>query len=292
MLVGAVVRLKNLATRPDLNGVHATVVAPADASEATELIAKERVKVTTALVDETLAVRHTSAEPMSAVQHAIFSTENFVIDEQPGRGYTWRARRRMRPGKQLFREEPLVVTEYAAHLTDPVVQSLQAQLEPFVHLNKGEYTFEAEALLDQSMERMATIEFEKAMSRDKRRWMALSDAFAVDDKTPASIMKTNSFKHDAVMCQCMYEHISRLNHTCEPNLTTHFDGFALIVSTLRDVAEGDELSICYARSAMREPTVRRRAILKASHNFVCMCDRCRTMEPGLKEGDRAIDRVF
>ena len=161
------------------------------------------------------------------------------------------------------------MTEYAAHLSDPIVQSLQVQLEPFAK----PYPPEAEALLDQSMDRMATLEFDKAVARDKRRWMALSDAFA-DEKTPASIMKTNSFKHDAVLGQCMYEHISRLNHSCEPNLTTHFDGFAHVVSTLRDVAEGDELWICYSRSAMREPTERRRAILKASHNFVCTCERC------------------
>ena len=103
MEVGATLRLKNLAARPDLNGVHATIVAPVDAAEAADLTAKERVKITTALVAETLAVRHTSVVLIAeSVQHAIFSTDFFEVIEQPGRGYTWRSRRRMRRAYRGF----------------------------------------------------------------------------------------------------------------------------------------------------------------------------------------------
>lgn len=267
-------RLVGLEARADLNGVHVSVI---DDAEAAELQAKGRVKVRTALVGEILSVKRGNVET-SGPTAAAFSTSDFAVvpHDERGGGYAWRALRRLPRHRLLLREEPLVVQRYEAHLHDPVVQGLQARLEPYLDVSKDEMPREALAVLDQSAARMAELEYEQLPSRARRKWMALSDAFSIPPatKTAANVMRTNSFSHDSIMGLCMYETCSRINHSCNPNLTTHFDGFTLVVTTLREIMDGEELFISYIKSAMEQPTAQRRHKLLADYNFTCVCERC------------------
>ena len=281
---GQRVRLKSLQARADLNGAHATVESAASSSEADELAQKQRLKVTTALTAESLSVRVTNVE-IAAGEFA-YSTADFGVADHPLRGHTWVARKKLRAGRVLLRDEPLLVFRTADHLGDPVMRELQDRVAPF--LGAQPYPPEAVALFDRIAERIAEREFSQLSAVAKRRYLALADAFAPAAKTLGGRYKTNSFAHifaDGYEGAIVYDIVSRLNHSCAPNLASTgargIHGFAdatAEVAALRDVAEGEELFISYlTEDDLEKPTSARRALLQSKYNFLCGCGRC---EPG------------
>ena len=281
---GQRVRLKSLQARADLNGAHATVESAASSSEADELAQKQRLKVTTALTAESLSVRLASVE--IATDDFAFSTADFGVAQHPLRGHTWVARKRLRAGRVLLRDEPLLVFRTADHLGDPVMRELQDRVAPY--LGAQPYPPEAVALFDRIAERIAEREFSQLSAVAKRRYLALADAFAPAAKTLGGRYKTNSFAHifaDGYEGAIVYDIVSRLNHSCAPNLASTgargIHGFAdatAEVAALRDVAEGEELFISYlTEDDLEKPTSARRALLQSKYNFLCGCARC---EPG------------
>ncbi|KAK3290508.1 uncharacterized protein B0H64DRAFT_332077 [Chaetomium fimeti] len=69
-----------------------------------------------------------------------------------------------------------------------------------------------------------------------------------------------------------------INHSCDPNAFVHFEGNEIRVRSLRPIAAGEEITICYI-----DPTLRltaRKDFLKGNHFFDCSCTRC---EGELKE---------
>lgn len=273
MIVGRPVRLRALQARSDLNGMHATVAAAASSSEAAELEQKQRVKVVTAMTEESLSVRLTNVEPIDMQDDVVYSSSDWAVSRQPGCGFTWKALRSLRTGKTLWREEPLLVFRMADHLGDPVMQALQAQIEPFLGMER--YPPEALALFQQSAERIAEREFARLSAAKQKRYMSLSDAFSAPPaKTVGGIYKTNSFARDDTEGAVMYEVLSRMNHSCAPNVEKHYEGFTAVVTTLRDVAPGDELCISYLGADVRKSSSQRREVLKEKYNFVCVCTLC------------------
>ena len=281
---GQRVRLKSLQARADLNGAHATVESAASSSEADELAQKQRLKVTTALTEESLSVRLASVE--IATDDFAYSTADFGVAQHPLRGHTWVARKKLRAGRVLLRDEPLLVFRTADHLGDPVMRELQDRVAPF--LGAQPYPPEAVALFDRIAERIAEREFSQLSAVAKRRYLALADAFAPAAKTLGGRYKTNSFAHifaDGYEGAIVYDIVSRLNHSCAPNLASTgargIHGFAdatAEVAALRDVAEGEELFISYlTEDDLEKPTSARRALLQSKYNFMCGCERC---EPG------------
>ena len=220
---GAVVRLRALKARPELNGSHAVVIPAASAAEAAELELKGRTKLRT-LADEVLSVKLASVELAPAeVSDAIFSTDHLMIVSKPECGYHWKARRPIRAGKTLLREEPLLVFRMADHLVDPVIQALHAQLEPYFGMDK--YPPRAMELFDRSAERIAEREYAKLSATQKKRFMALSDAFSpTAAKTIGGIYRTNSFdRGEDTDGAVMYELTSRINHSCKPNVVKEYE---------------------------------------------------------------------
>ena len=281
---GQRVRLKSLQARADLNGAHATVESAASSSEADELAQKQRLKVTTALTAESLSVRLASVE--IATDDFAFSTADFGVAQHPLRGHTWVARKKLRAGRVLLRDEPLLVFRTADHLGDPVMRELQDRVAPFLGAQPSPP--EAVALFDRIAERIAEREFSQLSAVAKRRYLALADAFAPAAKTLGGRYKTNSFAHifaDGYEGAIVYDIVSRLNHSCAPNLASTgargIHGFAdatAEVAALRDVAEGEELFISYlTEDDLEKPTSARRALLQSKYNFLCGCGRC---EPG------------
>ena len=72
---------------------------------------------------------------------------------------------------------------------------------------------------------------------------------------------------------------SMMQHECAPSCILHVsgadDGSLMSLHTIRDVAEGEPLSISYI-GAYR-PTARRREQLQAQHQFLCACARCTSL---------------
>ena len=74
---------------------------------------------------------------------------------------------------------------------------------------------------------------------------------------------------------------SMMEHCCEPSaridVAPEARGSALTLSTVRDVAPGESLSICYVGYHL--PTAERRRLLRFQHGFVCECARCAADAP-------------
>lgn len=65
------------------------------------------------------------------------------------------------------------------------------------------------------------------------------------------------------------------NHSCWPNaISFKEDNLDVSYYALEDIEQGSEVCVCYRDDVLHLPTDRRRAALKASHKFVCVCRRC------------------
>jgi len=74
----------------------------------------------------------------------------------------------------------------------------------------------------------------------------------------------------------VYNVCSRFNHSCQPNVSKHFDAEErLTLRTLRDVAAGEELMFSYMTpSDLLQSTEHRRKALLKGWGFTCACERC------------------
>ncbi|KAF4128902.1 SET domain-containing protein [Phytophthora infestans] len=67
---------------------------------------------------------------------------------------------------------------------------------------------------------------------------------------------------------------SMFNHDCDPNCVVSFHGQEMNVHVIKDVKEGQELTISYVE--VLQSTKKRQKILKDSYFFECQCSRCTT----------------
>jgi SET and MYND domain-containing protein len=70
----------------------------------------------------------------------------------------------------------------------------------------------------------------------------------------------------------LFDRISLLNHSCDPNAVVLFDGAAAIVRALKPIAAGDELTISYIDRATDR--YERQQQLMSQYFFTCSCSRC------------------
>ena len=68
-----------------------------------------------------------------------------------------------------------------------------------------------------------------------------------------------------------YLFISRINHSCCPNCFAFTNEGKLNIRTIRNVNEGEEITISYIY--LYNPWNERNKILK-EYNFICTCERC------------------
>ncbi|KAF7321718.1 SET domain-containing protein [Mycena kentingensis (nom. inval.)] len=118
--------------------------------------------------------------------------------------------------------------------------------------------------------------------------MALHNSFSADSglRPEEAILRTNAIGitlpapstyapaamgHNGIFLQA-----SRFNHSCSPNATTRFDpaSFALMVTTLRPIAKGEEITISYIDLPAIPTRDARRVCLQSHHRFLCKCSRC------------------
>jgi SET and MYND domain-containing protein len=70
----------------------------------------------------------------------------------------------------------------------------------------------------------------------------------------------------------LFDRLSLLNHSCDPNAVVLFDGAAAILRALKPIAAGDELTISYIDRA--SDRYERRQQLLSQYFFTCSCSRC------------------
>ncbi len=116
------------------------------------------------------------------------------------------------------------------------------------------------------------------LSRD--RWMSLDDSASAPgaEKTPGGVLRTNAFD-DATGHANLYELLSRVNHSCEPNAIRQTEtGGQSVVQLVSCVAirEGDEILVNYMDGIDEGLNVeQRRSRLQQQYRFHCECPRCK-----------------
>ncbi|XP_059572114.1 histone-lysine N-methyltransferase SMYD3 isoform X1 [Alligator mississippiensis] len=72
----------------------------------------------------------------------------------------------------------------------------------------------------------------------------------------------------------LYPSMSLLNHSCDPNCVIVFEGYQLLLHSVREIQIGEELTISYIESLM--PSNERQKQLKRQYCFECDCLQCQT----------------
>ena len=79
----------------------------------------------------------------------------------------------------------------------------------------------------------------------------------------------------------LYHTLTKLNHSCSPNCIkfkpTAQSKWASEIWTVRDIAKGEELSICYCEP-MEMTSQSMREYLLAQHRFSCLCELCSSLQ--------------
>ncbi|XP_032776086.1 histone-lysine N-methyltransferase SMYD3 isoform X5 [Strigops habroptila] len=74
----------------------------------------------------------------------------------------------------------------------------------------------------------------------------------------------------------LYPSMSLLNHSCAPNCVIVFEGYQLLLRSVREIQIGEELTISYIESLM--PTSERQKQLMRQYCFECDCVFCQNQE--------------
>jgi len=196
----------------------------------------------------------------------------FNITEVTGKGIGCIANVDFPPGKSIHREDPLIVIEgdYGVYSLKPGILSSK---------------------------------FKGLSAEEKTAFVALSKSCGISETclgqlcTPEEaplldIISTNGFKKDMCdvypmkknqqgKCTAVYQTISRFNHSCYPNAV--FCDHE--VRSIRDIKEGDEITISYlAQSKLRSYSERQRE-LQQGFGFTCTCRLCAAEEEVKRKND-------
>lgn len=94
-------------------------------------------------------------------------------------------------------------------------------------------------------------------------------------------IKINSFSEEFPISQGKFSRISlhgvlsRMNHSCMPNVEHYFDGNnAIQCETKQPIKKGDQIFINYLSAMPFEDTISRQAYIENQWRFTCQCDMC------------------
>ncbi|EJF60540.1 SET domain-containing protein [Dichomitus squalens LYAD-421 SS1] len=161
---------------------------------------------------------------------------------------------------------------------------------------RGELILAEEPLLSQSQPHsIATVlaALSSLSDNDQRRYFSLANALKGDYSPPLGIFKTNALpcgdndasRGHAAASAAIFVIGSRFNSSCQPNVNNYWneDLQKIAFWATSDIAEGEELCICYGDLWKARDDRRRR--LESSFRFVCQCVACSREGASLKESD-------
>lgn len=211
----------------------------------------------------------------------IHDIDAFEVRHSEKSGYGMVAGRDLFQGTIVLREKPIAI------LRASVLQEAVADLWPELTELRKEW-HEKRSWPEEVhappvvIQRFAEKVFSTCTAKDQLRWLSLADAFAKTEhaKSAGGVARTNSVT-DVDTGDCyLFEHLSRANHSCSPNMQFRLpafacDGGAVTLSMRSDAPRGSALTISYiAPDDLERSTAERRALLWEKFNFVCECERC------------------
>ncbi|RDB28327.1 SET domain-containing protein 5 [Hypsizygus marmoreus] len=185
-------------------------------------------------------------------------------------GLGWFATRDLKMNDVIFAERPLVVTPVRDNRPIGVAQPGMSAEQRQRALGAME---EYEKVLQGVVERMSV--------ENRAALMELANSHTEDGSGPIlGVIRTNGFgisfgrkdEVDKDWYSAVHDQLSRINHSCAPNASGHFDlaSFSSTVRALRDIKKGDEIFVAYCD---QKPTTARQQQLKP-YGFTCMCYSC------------------
>lgn len=303
-------RLVALKSRADLIGWWAIAVPPLE-SEAGALRDRARVKVVTLGTLEVLSLSIHSLELMENseewLESCVFSNDTFAVAVSAGRGLGVRATRDISRSEIVLTEPPLMLIserESGLLMADSayrILASRMAGLEAQPDANEDELERCSVAM----SKRLADLVFATLSDSKKARWMTLHDAHMDDSnsKSPATIFQTNAISNGRQGVVAMYELLSRINHSCTPNLTKVLSDaddsakglqggesrYDAVLKANFDILRGEEFFLSYTPTDDVKLTEERRATLKRRYNFTCTCERCGPADGEVYDGPTSTD---
>jgi hypothetical protein len=203
-----------------------------------------------------------------------------VVASIEGRGYGWVAMRDLPRGTIVLREAPIAALRASA-LHEYIDTQSHSRQSPRTAMresqwNDAQWWPSATQASEDVIACVAELEFAKCADHEKQKWMSLADSFSTPPtKLPGNIIRSNAFTQVETGDNLLYEHMSRANHSCTPNMCRHFVGDILIASLTQDVCKGEEMVISYlSDSNLEKDTETRRGLLRSRFNFICTCERC------------------
>ncbi|KAM5469459.1 hypothetical protein MferCBS49748_002817 [Microsporum ferrugineum] len=170
----------------------------------------------------------------------------FVLKPSPGKGWGVFATKDLKKGELILREDPLFV------IRKPIDKSIDlAVLAGFQRLKPADRQ-----------------QFLCLRENGSKIYTNMTDAFYGNNMTVSSVVKLKDSEHPA---RGMFILQPRFNHSCVANCKAPFDGKECISTyAIRDIAAGEELTICYDGSLTFYPAKDRHDAL----GFVCDCPAC------------------
>ncbi|CAE7379650.1 set5 [Symbiodinium natans] len=106
--------------------------------------------------------------------------------------------------------------------------------------------------------------------QEEAKFWALEDAFTDGEKMAAGILYTN-----AVDCNgqaMLFPDMSRLNHSCRPNVVHSWQDGEVVLHATRSIQPGEELCLCYVPAFLSQE--QRQVQLTRRWRFSCCCPVC------------------
>ncbi|KAJ6466287.1 hypothetical protein C8R45DRAFT_1021183 [Mycena sanguinolenta] len=194
----------------------------------------------------------------------------FRLGTVPGKGAAVFSTRDLKMGDLILCERPLLISARGV----PTAENPNFTEEMFLQHTMNYF------------EKCVSIAVDRMRPKDKAAFMALANSHTEDGSGPCvGVIRTNGLGVDGLlpeksdlpsnmrMYSATCKDISRLNHSCSPNTSAHFDKPSLShrLYAVRDIPAGEELTFSYLDT--ENPTAERQKALKP-YGFVCTCSAC------------------
>ncbi|KAJ7079799.1 hypothetical protein B0H15DRAFT_858090 [Mycena belliarum] len=205
------------------------------------------------------------------------SSRSYRVTSTPDKGLGLFSTRKISAGDLILSERPLTISPAWTITRMRFLRELTEQEKYLAVVYEWEKTL-------QPM-------FDRLCPENKSAFMALANSHQHDGSGPiVGRIRTNSFGLSCFQSgrftaeeqrtmrkgvySAVYNEISRLNHSCSPNVYGHFDiaTFSYQIFAVRDISKDEELTVSY--TGLYSDSKARQAELK-SYGFQCTCPACR-----------------
>ncbi|KZT01986.1 SET domain-containing protein [Laetiporus sulphureus 93-53] len=132
---------------------------------------------------------------------------------------------------------------------------------------------------------------------DRRMFYSLHNCKGNDCPREQGIIDTNAINVGALpgydgACAAIYIDVSRINHSCTPNVISRWDllAFTMEIRALTPIRKGEEITMSYMDKTA--PRADRQKELKEKYDFICRCPSCSLTGAAAKESHIRLATIY